>query len=201
MMIMIDFWVVVLKGPVEFIRLTVSAQNRPVIDIHLIYPFSRFASAHPLLDLQATYKLFWEWWSYLMFCLQADSFAICSKFSTSMNSVLCTCTPVRARMIWNSIFAARTSFLIQSSSLTGGEAIYALYILYVSTLFTVESGQNLVYTVHSPVRPCTILCTVLSVQNIVFFVHSALPCTALHSLVHSAVYCTVLCTVLNTLLP
>ena len=55
MMIMVDFWVAVLRGPVEFIWPTVSAQNRPVIDIHLIYPFPRFASAHPVPYLQATH--------------------------------------------------------------------------------------------------------------------------------------------------
>ena len=55
MMIMVDFWVAVLRDPVEFIWPTVSAQNRPVIDIHLIYPFPRFASAHPVLYLQATH--------------------------------------------------------------------------------------------------------------------------------------------------
>ena len=193
-----------LRGCAGFIWPSMSPQNRSMIDISLYRPLSTLQFSAPGSVAQS-HIMEWAGWAFLWMMITPDDLsashnmsltAICSKCSSSMSRV-CTCTLVRARIIWNSICGARTSFLIQSSSLTGGEAIYALYILNVSTLFTVESGQNLVYTVHSPVRPCTILCTVLSVQNIVFFVHSALPCTALHSLVHSAVYCTVL----NTLLP
>ena len=185
MMIMVDFWVAVLRDPVEFIWPTVSAQNRPVIDIHLIYPFPRFASAHPVLYLQATHVkndktsrqnyqddflgywtddhtsegLCWfhltqnslqnrsvidiylylplstlqfsapgsvaqshimEWagWAFLWMMITPDDLsashnmsltAICSKCSSSMSRV-CTCTLVRARIIWNSICGARTTF-------------------------------------------------------------------------------------------